>query len=146
MFGPPPQNPHHMFWHGAFQTSAHCGPEKVFKYPKNTFSGPQCAEVCVFGAPSQNPPDFFGMMRFKHPHPRYRNTPFLAHGVQRCGGLGRHPTTHTIFLASCVSNASIVGIQKVLYWSMVCKGMGDWRANPQPTQFFWHGAFQTPTS
>ena len=45
----------------------------------------------------QRPNKFFGIVRFKHPHPMYPETPFLVHGVQRYGCLGRHPGTRTIF-------------------------------------------------
>ena len=51
----------------------------------------------MVGATPQNPHNMFGIVRFKHHHPRYLKTPFLAHGVQRYECLERHPRTHTIF-------------------------------------------------
>ena len=92
MFGVPPQNPNNIFWHSPLQTP----PSQI---SKNTFSGPWCAEVCAFGAPPQNPNNIFWHrpLQTQHSHPRYPKTPFLAHGVQRCGCLRGHPGSQTIF-------------------------------------------------
>ena len=37
------------------------------------------------------------MLQFKETHSRDPKTPFLAHGVQWYGWLGRHPRTHMLF-------------------------------------------------
>ena len=50
---------------------------------------------------------FFGIVRFKHTHPRYPKTPLLASGVHRYGCLERHPRTDTIPFG--VSNTTILG-------------------------------------
>ena len=99
----------------------------------------------VWGA-TQEHKQFFGIVQSKQPHPRYPKTPLLAYGLQRYGCLGRHPQTQTIFLAWCISNTSILGIQKHFRWPKGYRGMGVWGATPKPKQFFWHCAFQKTPS
>ena len=47
-------------------------------------------------------------------------------------------------MALCISNTPIPGIQKHLCWPIGYRGMGVWGAIPEPKQFFWHCAVQTP--
>ena len=53
---------------------------------------------CLIGGETPEPKQyFFGIVHFKHANSRYPKTPFLVHGVQWYGWLGRHPRTQTIF-------------------------------------------------
>ena len=107
---------------------------------------------------------FYGIVHFKHHHPRYPKTPLLACRVQWYGCLVRHPRTQTMFygivhfkhhhpkypktlllacrvqlygcLGTCVSNTTILGTQKHLCWPMMCRGMGGWSATPESKQYF----------
>ena len=72
--------------------------------------------VWVFGAPSQNPNNVFGIVQFKNPNPRYPKTPLLAYGVQWYGCSACHPRAQTI----------VFGIVQIKH--------------------FWHCADQTPPS
>ena len=87
---------------------------------------------------------FFGIVHFKHHLPRYPAACLLAYGVQWYGCLWRHSRTETIFLALCISNTTIPGTQKHVCWPLEYCGMGVWAATPEPEQYFWHCAFQTP--
>ena len=51
-----------------------------------------------------------------------------------------------LVLALSSSNTTITGIQKHLCWPMGYSGMGVWDPSPQPKQYFWHCAIQTPPS
>ena len=55
-----------------------------------------CRCMGVWGATPKTK-QFSSIVHYKHPHPRYSKTPFLAHGVQRYGRLGCHPRTQTLF-------------------------------------------------
>ena len=80
---------------------------------------------------------FSGIVQFKETHSRDPKTPLLAHGVQWYGWLGRHPRTHIIFLlAFCSSKTPILGMQKHLFWPMVCSGLGGWGATPEPKRYW----------
>ena len=91
------------------------------------------------GSVTPEPKQFFGVLRFKHPHPRYPKTPFLAHGAQRCGWLECHPRTHTIFFGIVRFKHTHPRYPKTHFWPMVCRGMGGWSATPEPVQYFWQG-------
>ena len=76
------------------------------------------------------------MVRFKHHHFRCPKTSFLAQGVQRYACLERHPAPTAQFLAWCVSNTTILGVQNHVFWPRVCSGMGGWSATPESKQYF----------
>ena len=101
---------------------------------KNTFAAVFDAEVCALGAPRQHP-TFFGIAHFEHPHPRYPKTLFLADLVQRYARSERRANTPHV-LALCISNTPIPGIQKHLFWPIVCRGMCVWSATPEPRSEF----------
>ena len=74
---------------------------------------------------------------FKHPHPRYPKTLFLADLMQRYAprqnftffGIAHVQHTHpsypeTPFLAH-------------LFWPLVCRGMGVWGTTPEPKKYFF---------
>ena len=82
----------------------------------------------------------FGILYFKHTHTRYPKTLLAVCFVQRYAHLARQPKS-AHFLALCISNASIPGIQKH-FWSYVwCKGMHVQGATPK-MHILWHCAFQ----
>ena len=81
------------------------------------------------GAPHASP---------KTPYPK---TLLLAYLVQRYARLGCHANP-PYFLAFCISNTSILGIQKHQCWHFWCRGMCAWGATPAP-HTFWNSAFQT---
>ena len=68
----------------------------ILAIQKHLFWPMMCRYMGVWGT-TPYPHDFCGIVHFKHTHPRYPKTPFLAHDVQRYGCLGRHPRTQTIF-------------------------------------------------
>ena len=90
----------------------------------------------AWGATPEAKQYVFGIVQFKHTHPRYPKTPLLAYGVQWYGCQRRHPRTQTIFLALCISNTPILGLQKHLCWPMAYSSMGVWGATPEPKQYF----------
>ena len=92
-----------------------------------------CRGMGVWGRYPRTQTIYFGIAHFKHTHPRYPKTPFLPHGVQRYGCLGRHPQ---YILAFSISNTPMLGIQKHFFWLMMCRGMGVWGATPKPSQSF----------
>ena len=102
-------NPH-IFWHRAVRTHP-------YSVSKNTVAGAFGAEICVFGAPRQNPKTF-GIVHFKHTHTMYPKTLLPAHLVQRYVRLGRHVRT-VQFLALCISSTPIQGIQKHCCWHVL---------------------------
>ena len=132
----------HIFWHCALQT-----PSSYVS--KNTLAGIFGAEVCAPGAPRQKA-TFFGIAQCKHPHARYPKTLLQADLVQRYRGtevqryarLKRH-ANRPHFLALCISNTPILGIQKHFGGYIWYRGMRAWSATPN-THVFWHCAFQTP--
>ena len=75
VFEAPPQNPKHFFCYGPFQTHL----SQLFQ---NTFFWPMvCRGMGVWGATREPKQNISAMVHFKHTHPRYSKTPFLAHGV-----------------------------------------------------------------
>ena len=90
----------------------------------------------MFGAPLLEPSIFLGIVHFKHHHPRYPKTPLQACELLSYGCLGRHPRTKQYCLALCISNTTILGIQKHLCWPMWYNDMGVWGATPEPKQYF----------
>ena len=96
-----------------------------------------CQKEC-FWIPSM---EVFEMRNFRRPHPRYPKPLLLADLVQRYARLGRH-AKNPHFLALCISNTFILGIQKRFGGQMWCRGTRAWSATPKP-QFFRHCALQT---
>ena len=76
------------------------------------------------------------MVCSKHHHLRYPETPFLGRAVQRYACLGRHPRTHSIFSGMVRFKHHPPGIQKHLFWPVVCKGMRVWGATAEPITYF----------
>ena len=111
-----------------------------YKVSKNTVAGMVDAEVCAFGEPRQNP-TIFGFVHSKHTHTRYPKTLLLAYLVQRYVRLGRH-LKNPQFLALCISNTPILGIQKHCRWSIWCRDARVWGATSNPHNFR-HCPFQT---
>ena len=94
-----------------------------------------CMCVCVYGAPPLNPHNFFWRGAFQtHPSQVSKN-PLCDPGVHKHGCFQHQPRTRTTFLACCISNTAIQGIQKQLFWPAVCTGMGVSSASPEPTQY-----------
>ena len=94
--------------------------------------------VCGVGPQPRTHTLFLGMVQFKATHSRDPRTQFRAHGVQCFGWLGHHPKTHTIFLGIVrfKHTHGIPGIQKHLFWAVVCSCMGGTGATPEPTGYF----------
>ena len=67
----PPQNPNSIFRHCPFRTP----PSQV---SKNTFSGPCCAEVSVFGAPPQKANNTFWHCRLQTPPSQVSKSTFCG--------------------------------------------------------------------
>ena len=105
------------------------------RYPKTAFL---TRGVQRYGCLERHPRThtiFFGMVRFGPTHPRYPKTVFLP-GVCRCMGVwGATPEPTQHFLAWCVSNTPILGIQRHFFWTVVCRGICVWSTTPEPTQF-----------
>ena len=83
----------------------------------------------------------FGIVQLRHHHTRHSKTLQIEYFVHRSVCLGRHPK-NTHFLALCISNTPILGIQKYCWWHIWCRGMRVWAATPKQ-HTFWHCAFQT---
>ena len=125
------------FWHGA--PSAHTS---VPNLPLITSAGPSPFLLClneqkkVSNGLFQRSPSY---LPNRHPKPL-----LLADLVHRYAPLGRH-AKNPRFLALCISNTPILGIQKHLGGQMWCRGTRAWSATAKP-HVFWHCAFQTPPS
>ena len=83
----------------------------------------------------------FKIVHFKHTHTRYQKTLLVACLAQRCACLGRH-AKNAHFLALCISNTPILGIQKHCWLHVWCRGMRVWGATPK-AHIVWHCAFPT---
>ena len=63
---------------------------------------------------------------------------------------GAPPQNPNKFLALSISNTPILGIQKHVFWPMVCRGIGVWGATAEPKQYifgvvhFKHTDFRYP--
>ena len=85
---------------------------------------------------------FFGIVHFKHPHPRYPKMLWQADVVQRCACLERHAKTpHFLTLRS--ASIPILGIQQHFCGQIWCRGMRACSTTPKH-HIFWHCAVQTP--
>ena len=92
----------------------------------------------MLGALPKNLNNIFGIVQFEHPHPhpRYPKKPFLAHGVQRYGCLGRHPRTQTMFFGIVHCKRLHPRYPKTPLLAQVCRGMGAWGTTQEPKQYF----------
>ena len=79
---------------------------------------------------------FYGILHFEHHHPRYPRTLLLACRVQWYECLGRHPRIQATFMALCIANITIQGIQKHFCWTVGHSGIGVWGATPEPRHHF----------
>ena len=100
----------------------------------------------MYGAPPRQTQVFFCIAHCEHTHPRYPKTAFLAHGVQRYVCTERQPRNPQHFFALCIANTPIPGIQKQLFWFMVCRGVCVRSATPETPIILSHSPLQTHRS
>ena len=98
-----------------------------------------CGGMCVWGAMSKSH-NFCHCAFQTHTIQGSKNTVAGVFGaeVRVFGAPRRNPT----FLPLCISNTSILGIQKHCCWHVGCGGMCVWGATSKPHNV-WHCAFQT---
>ena len=90
--------------------------------------------VWVFESPPQN--GFFNYAVQTPPSQVFKNT-FAGLWGTVVWVFGPSPQdTSNIFLASCKSNNTIIGIQKHLWWPIGYRGIAVWGATPEPEQIF----------
>ena len=101
----------------------------------------------MFGAPPLNPKNIIWHCPLQTPQSRISKNTFSGPWCTDIWVFGALPLNpNNIFLALSISNTPILGIQKHLFWPMVCRRMSVWGATPEPKQFFWHCPLQTPQS
>ena len=106
-----------------------------------------CRGMGVWGATPERKQFFYRIVHFKHHHPRYPKTPFLAHGVQGYGCLGCHPRTQTIFSGIDHFKHPHPGCPKHTFFGPWCAEVWMFGAPPQnANNIFLHCPFQTPAS
>ena len=114
-------------------------------HPKNTFSGLQCAEVWVFGAPFRVPMHLFTLRTSNTPDTGIKKHPFWHMVRRRMGAQSATPEPPSIIFALHIPYAFITGTQTQPFLPVVCRGMGVWSTAPDsPSIFFLPFAFQTP--
>ena len=116
-----------------------------FRYPEPFFLAQGVRRYACLRRHPRTHSILCGMVRFKHYHFRYPETTFSGPWCAKICVLGAPPqnpkfprtTPEPKVVAKCVSNTTILGIQKYLFRPKVCTGMRVWGATPQPIAFFF---------
>ena len=100
---------------------------------ENTFFWLVVCRARVLGVPPQNPHGiFWHCAAAKHPSYVSKNT-FSGLWCAVVWVVGApSENAHDFFQHLCSSKTPILGLQKHLFWLVVCSVMGGWSASPQP--------------